>query len=148
MAELRSRPNLNEPQFTMGQDLLTSCISIQIAVIRPDRPEIVDRSCRPPFVSRNLAYVPSIILSFPLSATSLLLSPFTSRHDYFLLLLFLFFSSSSQLHSKRYRRAEAGQRGFDVNRRLQWFPLIGSISSSNGSVHEIESRICSRVNSG
>lgn len=143
MAELRSRPNLNEPQFTMGQDLLTSCISIQIAVIRSDRPEIVDRSCRPPFVSRNLAYVPSIILSFPLSATSLF-PPFTSRHDYF----FLFFSSSSQLHSKRYRRAEAGQRGFDVNRRLQWFPLIGSISSSNGSVHEIESRICSRVNSG
>lgn len=54
MAELRSRPNLNEPQFTMGQDLLTSCISIQIAVIRPDRPEIVDRSCRPPFVSTKL----------------------------------------------------------------------------------------------
>lgn len=91
MAELRSRPNLNEPQFTMGQDLLTSCISIQIAVIRSDRPEIVDRSCRPPFVSRNLAYVPSIILSFPLSATSLF-PPFTSRHDYFFLFFFLFFA--------------------------------------------------------
>lgn len=70
-------------------------------------------------VSRNFVYVPSIIVSFPfrLSATSL--SPIyqTSRHDYFFPFLSFFFFFL-QLYSKtRDGRAEADQRGFDVNRR-------------------------------
>lgn len=98
-------------------------------------------------VSRNFVYVPSIIVSFPfrLSATSLFPIYQTSRHDYFFSFPFLFFFFCNYTR----RREMAVQRRTSVasmsieDPRLQWFPLIGSISSSNGSVHEIESRICS-----
>lgn len=91
-SRLRSRPNLNEPQFTMGRDLLTSCISIQIAVIErgPDRPEIVDRSCQPACHETSCVYR----LLFPLPPPSF---SFTRRRDDTLSFSFLSLFFFSQL---------------------------------------------------
>lgn len=96
-------------------------------------------------VSRNFVYVPSIIVSFPfrLSATSLFPIYQTSRHDYFFSFSFLFFFAII-LEDERWPCRGGPEASMSIeDPRLQWFPLIGSISSSNGSVHEIESRICS-----
>lgn len=118
-SRLRSRPNLNEPQFTMGRDLLTSCISIQIAVIErgPDRPEIVDRSCQPAChetscVYRLLSPLPPLFLIYQ-----------TSRRHVIFLLSFslLFFAIIIERRSSRASYRTLASMSIE-DPRLQWFP--------------------------